>query len=117
MLPFRWQRSRQRSSALSFLKKAFYQIPVIGWLVKDAAHGSPEAPYFFLFNAVVVGAALIYTFGYPLVITVAVAGAFAGIAGLVVLTAGDAFDKRAKQPATDVRRAKTATVRPLKKAA
>jgi len=102
---------------LSFLKKAFYQIPVIGWLAKDAAHGSPEAPYFFLFNAVVVGAALIYIFGYPLVITVAVAGAFAGIAGLVVLTAGDAFDKRAKQPATDVRRAKAATVRPLKKAA
>ena len=44
-------------------------------------------------------------------------GTLLAIAGLVVLTAGDAFDKRAKQPATDVRRAKTATVRPLKKAA
>jgi len=96
----------------------FYSIPVVGWLVKDAVHGSPEAPYFFLFNAVVAGAALIYFFGYPLVITVAVAGAFAGLAGLVVLTAGDAFDKRAKQPAVETRRAKpTAAVRPLKKAA
>lgn len=84
---------------MGVLVRAFYHVPVIGWLVKDAQHGSPEAPYFFLFNAVVVGAALIYFFGYPLVITVAVAGAFCGLAGLVVLTAGDAFDPRASEVA------------------
>jgi len=105
---------------LRALVQTFYYVPVIGWLVKDAKHGSPEAPYFFLFNAVVIGAALIYFFGYPLVITVAVGLAFCGIAGLVVLTAGDAFDKRASQIAKqDLKPARRnpAVARPTRKAA
>jgi hypothetical protein len=75
----------------------FYHVPVIGWLAKDAVHGSPEAKYFFGFNLLVVLVALIYVVGYPLVITLALIGSAAGLSGLVLLTAGDAFDSRSSR--------------------
>lgn len=99
------------------LVRTFYHVPVIGWLTKDAVHGSPEARYFFLFNIVVAMAGLIYLFGYPLVITLALIGAGLGLSGLVVLTAGDAFDRRASQPAIEVTRRPQPAARPIRKAA
>ncbi|MBB1090762.1 hypothetical protein HUU61_05630 [Rhodopseudomonas palustris] len=79
------------------LARTFYHVPVIGWLTKDAVHGSPEAKYFFTFNMAVLFVGLIYFIGYPLVITLALIGAGAGLSGLVLLTAPDAFDSRSSR--------------------
>lgn len=89
--------------------RAFYYVPVIGWLAKDAVHGTPEAKYFFAFNMVVLLLGAIYLVGYPLVITLGLIGSAAGLSGLVLLTAGDAFDLRsssavAAAPAPPVRK-------------
>jgi hypothetical protein len=89
--------NRRRSEVLRALVQIFYHVPVIGWLTKDAVHGSPEARYFFGFNLLMAMVGLVYLFGYPLVITLALIGAGAGLSGLVLLTAGDAFDRRASQ--------------------
>ncbi|MBI5131096.1 MAG: hypothetical protein HZA66_16775 [Rhodopseudomonas palustris] len=89
--------------------RMFYYVPVIGWLVKDAVHGTPEAKYFFAFNAVVLLVGAIAIIGYPLVITLGLIGSAAGLSGLVLLTCGDAFDRRAaravaRAPAPPVRK-------------
>ena len=47
-----------------------------------------------LLVAIVVLAALVYFFGYPLLISVAVLATFAAIAFIVVLSAGDMGEKR-----------------------
>ncbi len=46
-----------------------------------------------LLAIVVVLAGLVYLFGYPLLITVAVVAAFAALVFIVVLSAGDMADK------------------------
>ncbi|RJF68738.1 hypothetical protein [Rhodopseudomonas palustris] len=79
------------------LVRAFYYVPVIGWLTKDAVHGTPEAKYFFAFNMAVLLFGAIYLIGYPLVITLGLLGSAAGLSGLVLLTMGDAFDRRASR--------------------
>ncbi|ABD05864.1 conserved hypothetical protein [Rhodopseudomonas palustris HaA2] len=94
---------------MSAVVRMFYNVPVIGWLVKDAVHGTPEAKYFFAFNLVVLLIAGIYFIGYPLLITLGLIGSAAGLSGLVLLTCGDAFDSRAsdavaRAPAPPVRK-------------
>ncbi|MGP9812396.1 hypothetical protein ACTZWT_12855 [Rhodopseudomonas sp. NSM] len=100
------------------LVRAFYFVPVIGWLTKDAVHGTPEAKYFFAANMAVLLIGAIYLVGYPLVITLALLGSAAGLSGLVLLTAPDAFDLRssqavAKAPAPPVRKAPQAGKAPM----
>lgn len=77
--------------------RTFYNVPVIGWLVKDAVHGAPDAKYFFAFNIVVLLIGGIYFIGYPLLITLGLIGSAAGLSGLVLLTAPDAFDSRSSR--------------------
>lgn len=89
------------------LVRAFYYVPVIGWLVKDAVHGSPEARYFFLANMLAALAALIYTFGYPLVITLALIGTGLGLSWVILLSMGDVIERllnRRAARATAIRR-------------
>lgn len=76
------------------IAQTFYRVPVLGWMTREAVHGPADAKYFFLFNIVVLLGAAIYTFGYPLVICIAVAEAWLGIVFLVLLTASDAFTKQ-----------------------
>ncbi|GLH81616.1 hypothetical protein SSBR45G_65250 [Bradyrhizobium sp. SSBR45G] len=82
------------------IAQTFYRVPVIGWMTREAVHGPADAKYFFAFNLVVLFAALVYTFGYPFLISVALFEAAAGLAFLVVLTASDAFTKQ-RAPAPD----------------
>ncbi|MBI5261074.1 MAG: hypothetical protein HY852_04565 [Bradyrhizobium sp.] len=83
---------------------SFYNVPVIGWMAKDAVHGSEEAKYFFIFNIAVLFGVLVYAFGYPFVITFALFGTACGLVGLVILTGSDAFAK--ERPAASVPQAR-----------
>ncbi len=67
----------------------FYHVPLIGWLARDAAEGLPDAKYFFVFNLVMLLAALVYTIGYPFVIVVALFATASSLTFLVALTAQD----------------------------
>ena len=69
------------------------RFPVVGWLLRDAIYGRPEAKYYFLANCVlaaVLGAAL---FGYAFVISLALIAAWAALALIVYLTAADSFSR------------------------
>jgi hypothetical protein len=69
------------------------RFPVVGWLVRDAIYGRPDAKYYFLANcilAAVLGAVL---FGYAFVISLALLAAWTALALLVTMTAADSFSK------------------------
>ena len=59
-----------------------------------------------LLAAVVVLAGLVYLFGYPLLISAAVIAAFAALAFIVVLSAGDMMEKPSKRAAEPVAKAR-----------
>ena len=71
--------------------QSLYHVPIIGWLAKDAVRGLPDAKYYFIANMVALFAALIYEFGYPFLISVALVAAASALTFLVILTASDAF--------------------------
>jgi len=69
------------------------RFPVVGWLLRDAIYGRPEAKYYFLANcilAAILGAVVV---GYAFVITLAVLAAWVSLALLVHMTAADSFSK------------------------
>ena len=70
-----------------------YRIPLAGWLIRDAVRGQPDAKYYFIANVAVLLLGLVWLFGYPLVICLALGMAAVALSGLVVLTAGDAFER------------------------
>lgn len=72
--------------------RAFYQVPLLGWLAKDAAHGAPDAKYYFLVNILIVYALLVYAIGYPFLIVTALTAAASALTAIVVLTATDLID-------------------------
>lgn len=76
-----------------------FRVPILGWLLHDAIAGLPDAKYYFAANLALTLIALIYLFGYPLLITLAVFAAFAGLTMIVVLTAIDAFGRTPKRSA------------------
>ena len=59
------------------------RLPVVGWLLRDAIHGRPEAKYYFLANCLLAGA----------------------LALLITMTAADSFSKANRRAlAADKRR-------------
>lgn len=78
---------------MKVLGKIFYSVPVIGWLVKDAVHGTDEAKYFFFFNAFIALGVSVYTFGYPLAITLALIGTGLGLSWVILLSMGDVIER------------------------
>ncbi|MGV3635518.1 MAG: hypothetical protein ACO1NY_14300 [Pseudorhodoplanes sp.] len=72
--------------------RAFYHVPVIGWMAKDAVQGAPDAKYYFAANIAVLYAALVYLIGYPFVIVTALVAAVLVLSTIVFLTALDFFD-------------------------
>jgi hypothetical protein len=97
--------------------RIFYSVPVIGWLVKDAVHGTDEAKYFFLFSALVILAGAIYAFGYPLAITLALIGTGLGLGWVILLSMGDVIDRLMSQPAVAKGHDKPEIVEPIRQAA
>lgn len=82
---------------MDYAGQAVLRFPVLGWLIRDAIHGLPDAKYYFVGNCVLVLAAAIYQFGYPLVIVLALAGAAFSLVMLVHMTAADTFSKSNRQ--------------------
>jgi len=69
------------------------RFPVVGWLVRDAVYGRPEAKYYFLANCLLAAALGAVVFGYAFVILLAVVAAWVALALLVTMTAADSFSK------------------------
>ncbi|WP_193367890.1 hypothetical protein [Pelagibius marinus] len=82
--------SRPRGAGLAALGggalRALYAVPLVGWLVKDAANGRASAKAFFAFNCFLLLAAGVAVFGYPVLIVAALSLVPLVFAGLFVLT-------------------------------
>lgn len=76
--------------------RAFLHVPVIGWLLKDAIYGLPDAKYYFIGNLAVAFAALVYFYGYPLLILYALTATAVMLVSLIILTASDMFIRKDK---------------------
>ncbi|MDQ0505899.1 hypothetical protein [Xanthobacter agilis] len=77
--------------------RAFFHVPVVGWLLKDAVHGLPDAKYYFIFNLFVAFACLVYAFGYPFLIVSALTATATMLVSLIILTASDMFAQLGKR--------------------
>jgi hypothetical protein len=95
------------------LVRIFYYVPLIGWLLKDAVHGSDGARYFFLFNILIVLAGLVYVVGYPLVITLALIGTGLGLSWVILLSMGDVIERVMSRRATKTRGEQPEVVNPI----
>jgi hypothetical protein len=73
--------------------RTFFRVPVIGWLVRDAIRGAPDAKYYFVANLLFAFVLLVYKFGYPFLIVSALTATAIGLVSLVFLTAADLFDQ------------------------
>ncbi|HWK96723.1 MAG TPA: hypothetical protein VNR39_15010 [Pseudolabrys sp.] len=82
---------------MTAIARSFFHVPVFGWLLKDAVHGAADAKYYFFGNLFVLIAALIYLFGYPLLIVLALTAAAATLSMIILLTATDLIDQRARR--------------------
>jgi hypothetical protein len=81
------------------------RFPVVGWLVRDAIYGRPEAKYYFLANCLLAVAIGAVTIGYAFVISLALIAAWVALALLVYMTAADSFSKvNRRQLAADKKR-------------
>ena len=69
--------------------RSLLRFPVVGWFLKDAIYGLPDAKYWFVGNLVFVFAALVYLFGYPFLILYALTATAAMLTFLVYFTAAD----------------------------
>ncbi len=76
--------------------RAFFHIPVVGWLAKDAVRGAPDAKFFFMANVMFAIAVSVYEFGYPLLILLALTATGLAFAFLITLTASDLFDAKSR---------------------
>lgn len=74
--------------------RTFFRIPIIGWLVRDAVHGAPDARYYFIANLLLAFVLLLYEFGYTFLISFALTATAIALSSLVILTAADLFEAR-----------------------
>jgi hypothetical protein len=81
------------------------RFPVVGWLLRDAIYGRPEAKYYFLANCILAAALGAVLFGYAFVISLALVAAWVALALLVTMTAADSFSRANRRAlAADKRR-------------
>lgn len=91
---------------MTTVARTFFYVPVFGWLLKDAVHGAADAKYYFFGNVLVLLAALVYWVGYPLLIVLALTAAVVTLSMILLLTATDLIDQRARRT-----RARAAAIR------
>lgn len=68
------------------LLRLVYFIPVFGWMVREAVEGSLEAKAYFVLSMFLTAVALVITFGYPALITIALAGVAMGMTVVIATT-------------------------------
>jgi hypothetical protein len=81
-------------SATAALPPMVTRLPVLGWMIEDAVAGREDAKYYFIGNVVLLLGLLVYLFGYPLLIVLALAATAIALGLIVVLTAADMFENR-----------------------
>jgi hypothetical protein len=69
------------------------RFPVVGWLLRDAIYGRPEAKCYFLANCILAAVLGAVVFGYAFVISLALVAAWSALALLVTMTAADSFSR------------------------
>ena len=82
-----------KASQWQWLVRSLFVFPVVGWLVRDAIYGRPDAKYYFLANCILAAALGAVVFGYAFVISLALVAAWVALALLVYMTAADSFSK------------------------
>ena len=80
--------SKAKAIAVAVTQKTIYNIPVIGWLLRDAVQGGPTALLWFIFNLVATWLVAIFYFGYPAIIIPALAAVPAMFVALITITMG-----------------------------
>jgi hypothetical protein len=65
--------SKAKAIAIAATKKTIFNIPLLGWLLRDAVNGGPTAILWFIFNMVASWLVAIYYIGYPAIIIPALA--------------------------------------------
>jgi hypothetical protein len=85
--------------------RAFYRVPLIGWLTKDAVQGASDTKYYFFINITLLYAALVYLIGYPFLIVSVLTATALMLCGIVILTASDLIENaiRARRDAGKTR--------------
>lgn len=78
--------SKAKAIAIAATKKTIYNIPVFGWLLRDAVNGGPTALLWFIFNAVASWLVAIFYIGYPAIIIPALAAVPAMFVALFLIT-------------------------------
>lgn len=73
--------------------RALYHVPFLGWALRDALGGKAGAAWLLFTYGLLAAVGVVYRFGYPALITIALAATAFCLAFLVVLTAGDVFEK------------------------
>ena len=76
------------------LLRLFCAIPLFGWMLRDAVHGSDESRIWFMLNIVMLWIFSGVIFGLPGIVVPAIAAAFLTLTTLVVMTAGGLFPQR-----------------------
>ncbi len=76
------------------------RFPVVGWLLRDAIYGRPEAKYYFLANCILAAILGAFLFGYAFVISLALVAAWTALALLVAMTAADSFSRANRRALT-----------------
>ena len=82
---------------MTTIARTVFHVPVFGWLLKDAVHGAADAKYYFFGNVLVLLAVLIYWVGYPLLIVLALTATAVTLSMILLLTATDLIDQRARR--------------------
>ena len=90
---------------MDIVLRAFYHVPVVGWLTRDAVRGAPDAKYYYALNIVAVYALLVYLIGYPFLIVTLLTAAALMLSSIVILTASDVIENaiRARRDAGTTR--------------
>ncbi|WP_273522944.1 hypothetical protein [Rhodosalinus sediminis] len=78
----------ERPQRPSRARRAFYAIPVIGWIARDLAEGGSDNIYYLLVAVLSLWAIAVMTWGLPALTLTAVALVPAIMATLVLLTIG-----------------------------
>jgi hypothetical protein len=70
------------------LLRLIYRIPLIGWMIRDAAEGREDAKIWFLLNILMIWGMAIGFIGYPALIVPLLALVPVIFLGIIAITAG-----------------------------
>ncbi|WP_429819453.1 hypothetical protein [Ensifer sp. B1-9] len=70
------------------IARLVYNVPIFGWMLKEAVQGSQTAKVLFLINCALIWLLAIFAFGYPAIIIPALALVPAVFVVLILITMG-----------------------------